>query len=328
MNRRSFLCNAAAGLLILGTRANGASLPRVAIVFMNAPATDIAGYWLDKAFVSGLRERGLEEGRNIVIVRRSAAGQYDRLPQLMQELVEAPVDCIVSIGSGVSAAWRATRTIPIVAVGTDGLVGLGLIASLGRPGGNVTGLTAEVGWTETSTKRLQLLHEAAPRALRVAILGYALRTEPHQAGLSLESAALALGQTIVWADARTPQGLKTALATIEKERVNALYVESAPANYRHLSEIVDLAAKLKLPSVFEFREGPEAGGLMSYGSNLADLFRRAGTYVDKILRGTKPGELPLEQPTKFELVINLKAANALGITIPQSLLLRADEVIQ
>ena len=326
MDRRAFIGSAAVGTLMLSSRANAQraeKLPRIALVFNNVPV-DNAYY---RAFVHGLRDLGLVEGRNIIIERRSAEGRYERLPSLMQELLALHVDVIVSIGPGVGAAQRATQTIPVVAVGTDGLVG-GAVASLGRPGGNVTGLTGEVGGVEMSTKRLQLLHEVAPRAARVAVLGYSLRIEVNQAGSSLEPAARALGQTIVWAHARTPQDLKAAFATIEKERINALYVEGAPVAFRHVSDIVDLAAKLKLPSIYEFREGPEAGGLISYGSNLADTFRRAAAYVDKILKGAKPGELPIEQPTKFELVINLKTAAALGVTIPQSVLLRADEVIQ
>jgi putative ABC transport system substrate-binding protein len=324
MDRRSFLRATASGLLVVGWRANAAALPRVAFVWNNGTASEIADSRIDKAFVRGLRERGLEEGRNIVVVRVSAEGRYDRFPQLMEELVATSVDVIVAIGPGVGAAQRATRTIPIVAVGTDGLVESGAVASLARPGGNVTGLTGETGGIELETKRLQLLHEAAPRASRVAFLGYG-----HDASqvASLESAGRALGQTIVWAYFRTSQDLKTAFATIEKAQADALYVQGVPVSYLHLRDIVDVAARLKLPAMYEMREGPEQGGLMSYGSDLADLFSRAASFVDRILKGAKPGDLPVEQPTRFELVLNRGTAKTLGINIPQTLLQRADALV-
>jgi len=324
MDRRSFLRATASGLLVVGWRANAAALPRVAFVHNNAPISEVADDRDYKAFARGLRERGFEEGRNIIVVRLSAEGRYDRFPQLMEELVATSVDVIVAIGPGVGAAMRATRTIPIVAVGTDGLVESGAVASLARPGGNVTGLTGETGGIELETKRLQLLHEAAPRASRVAFLGYG-----HDASqvASLESAGRALGQTIVWAHFRTPQDLKPAFATIEKERADALYVQGVPVTYLHLRDIVDLAARLKLPAMYEMREGPEQGGLMSYGSDLGDLFSRAASFVDRILKGAKPGDLPMEQPTRFELVLNRGTAKTLGIIIPPTLLQRTDAFV-
>ena len=326
MDRRSFFRTAAIVLLVVGRRANAAALPRVAFVHNNAPISEVANDRDYKAFARGLRERGFEEGRNIIVVRVSAESRYDHFPQLMEELVATSVDVIVAIGPGVGAAMRATRTIPIVAVGTDGLVESGAVASLARPGGNVTGLTGETGGVELATKRLQLLREAAPRASRVAFLGYGLRSVPSQ-GPSLESAGRALGQTIVWAHFRTPQDLKPAFATIEKEQVDALYVEGVPVTYLHLRDIVDLAARLKLPAMYEMREGPEQGGLMSYGSDLGDLFSRAASFVDRILKGAKPGDLPVEQPTKFELILNRGAAKTLGIIIPPTLLQRADAFV-
>jgi putative ABC transport system substrate-binding protein len=180
---------------------------------------------------------------------------------------------------------------------------------------------------ELATKRLQLLREAAPRASRVAFLGYGLRSVDASQGPSLESAGRALGQTIVWAHFRTPQDLKPAFATIEKEQADALYVEAVPVTYLHLRDIVDLAARLKLPAMYEMREGPEQGGLMSYGSDLADLFSRAASFVDRILKGAKPGDLPVEQPTRFQLVLNRGTAKTLGINIPQPLLQRADAFV-
>ena len=234
-----------------------ASLPRVGVVFNNSPSAGIADYPYYKAFMRGLRERGFEEGRNVVVVPRSAEGRYDRLPQLMQDLISSPVDIIVTIGPGVGAARRATQTIPIVAVGTDGLVESGAVSSLGRPGGNVTGMTTDVGGVEMATKRLQLLREAVPRASRVAVLGFGLQTLDASSRSSVESAGRSLGQTVIWAYARTAQDFTTAFATIEKERADALYVEAQAAIYRHVREIVDRAAKLKLPSIYEFREGPD-----------------------------------------------------------------------
>ena len=325
MDRRSFMRATASGLLVVGWRANAAALPRVALVSNNGTASEMADSRYDKAFVRGLRERGFEEGRNIIVVRLSADGRYDRFPQLMEEMVATSVDVIVAIGPGVGAARRATRTIPIVAVGTDGLVESGAVASLARPGGNVTGLTGETGGIELYTKRLQLLHEAAPRASRVAFLGYGPADASQIA--ALESAGRALGQTIVWTHFRTSQDLKTAFATVEKARADALYVEGQAVSYLHLRDIVDLAARLKLPAMYEMREGPEQGGLMSYGSDLADLFNRAASFVDRILKGAKPGDLPVEQPTRFELVLNRGTAKTLGINIPQTLLQRADAFV-
>ena len=325
MDRRSFLRATASGLLVVGWRANAAALPRVAFVHNNTPISEVTDDRDYKAFARGLRERGFEEGRNIIVVHLSAEGRYDRFPQMMEEMVATSVDVIVAIGPGVGAAMRATRTIPIVAVGTDGLVESGAVASLGRPGGNVTGLTGETGGIELYTKRLQLLHEAAPRASRVAFLGHGPADALQVA--SLESAGRALGQTIVWAYLRSSQDLKTAFATIEKARIDALYVEGMPASYLHLRDIVDLAARLKLPAMYEMREGPEQGGLMSYGSDLADLFGRAASFVDRILKGAKPGDLPVEQPTRFELVLNRGTAKTLGIIIPPTLLQRTDAFV-
>jgi putative ABC transport system substrate-binding protein len=322
MDRRSFVRAAAASVLVAGQLARADKLPRVAIVFISAP---VSGNRLLSAFEDGLRERGLDEGRNIVIERRSAEGQYDRLPALMQELVAASVDVIVTIGPGVGAARRATRTIPIVSVWTDGLVESGAVASLARPGGNVTGLTGEVGGVVMVAKRLQYLHEMAPNASRVAFLGYSSEELEASQRSPLESAASTLGQTIVWVHARTPQDLAKALAKLESNNshVNALYVEGSPPNYARVRDIASLGATLKLPSIYEFREGPESGGLMSYGSDPAESFRRAASYVDRILKGAKPFDLPIEQPRTFELVINPKTAKFIGLTIPQSLRLQA-----
>ena len=303
-------------------------LSRVALVFNNIPVAGMTVNPLDRAFVDGLRDLGLVEGRNIVIERRSAEGRYERIPSIMQELVALPVDVIVTTGPSVGAAMRATATIPIVSVGADGLVEAGGAASLARPGGNLTGLSSEVGLGATSGKRLQLLKEAAPKASRVAFLSRPSRPSDRFWLPATEAAAHALGLTLLWVGADTPEELQAAFAAIAKDRADALFVDGTILNYVHTHSITEFAAKLRLPAIYQFREGPEAGGLMSYGTNVPDLFRRAATFVAKILKSVKPGDLPIEQPTKFELVINLKAARALNLAIPESLLLRADEVIQ
>jgi putative ABC transport system substrate-binding protein len=316
---------------MLSSRANAQraeKLPRVALVFNNIPVAEMTSFRPDRAFVDGLRDLGLVEGRNIVIERRSAEGRYERFPILMQELLALQVGVIVASGPGVGAARRATDTIPIVSVATDDLDADGGAASLARPGRNVTGLTSEVDLGVANGKRLQLLTEAAPKASRVAFLGRHSRPGDRFWRPATEAAAHALGLTLFWVGVDTPEELEAAFAAIAKDRANALFVDDTPVNYVHARSISEFAAKLRLPAIYHRREGPEAGGLMSYGSNFSDLFRRAATFVDKILKGAKPGDLSIERPTKFELVINLKAARALGLTIPQPLLLRADEVIQ
>ena len=330
IDRRAFIGTAAVGALMLSSRVNAQpaqKLPRVALVFNYIPVAEMTDHRYARAFVDGLRDLGLVEGRNIMIERRSVEERYERLPSLIQELLALQVAVIVAAGRALGAAMRATDTIPIVAVGDDGLVGGGA-ASLARPGRNVTGLTTEVGTELMNGKRLQLLTEAAPKASRVAFLGQSSRPSDRNWRPATEAAALALGLTLSWVAVDTPEALEAAFAAIAKDRADALFVESTVINNAHTGRISEFAARLRLPTVYNWREGPEAGGLLSYGSNIADLFRRAATFVDKILRGAKPGELPIEQPTKFELVINLKTAKALGFTIPQPLLQRADEVIQ
>ena len=331
MNRRAFIGTAAVGALMLSSRANAQraeKLPRVALVFNNIPVAEITAHRVYRAFVQGLRDLGLVEGRNIVIELRSAEGRYERFPNLMQELLALPVDVIVATDKAVGAARRATDTIPIVSVAIDDLDADGAAASLARPGRNVTGLSSDVDVGATNGKRLQLLREVVPKASRVAFLSYRSRPSDRFWRPATEAAARALGLKLLWVGADTPEELGAGFAAIAKDRADALFVDDTSVNYVYARRINDSAAKLRLPTIYTRREGPEAGGLMSYGSNLADLFRRAATFVDKILKGAKPSDLPIERPTKFELVINLKTANALGLTIPQSILVRADEVIQ
>ena len=334
IDRRAFIGTAAVGALMLSSRANAQPaqrLPRVALVGLNTPVAKLPDDRNIRAFVGGLRDLGWIEGRNIVIDYRSTEGRYDQMPRVMQEVLASPVAVIVSYDIGVYTARRLTDTVPIVAVDTDGLVGAGA-ASLARPGGNLTGSTGEVGLTEMSIKRLELLKEAAPKVSRVAFLtemgptwGPIMTNDPSWRG-SIEAAARVLGQTIVWVGASMPEDLEVAFDVISKARANGLLVDGiVPAPLRR--SILEFAARQRLPAIYVDRaDGPELGGLMSYGTDNAEIWKRAATFVDKILKGAKPGELPIEQPTTFELVINLKTAKALGLTIPQSLRLRAEVI--
>ena len=281
-----------------------------------------------ETFRQGLRGLGWVEGQNVVIEYRSADGRYDRLPDLAADLVRLKVDIIVAAGTAATtAAKNAARAIPIVMIGVGDPVGLELIASLARPGGNVTGLTFSVGM-ETAGKGLELLKEALPKVRRVAVLTNPANPGQPLALKNVKAAARSLGMQLQLLEARGPDEFDGAFAAMVKERVGALLVVSEAMFNHHRVRLADLAARNKLPSMHGFREDAEAGGLMSYGPDLADLFRRSATYVDKILKGAKPGDLPVEQPTKFELVINLKVAKALGLTIPASVLSRADQVIE
>ncbi len=281
-----------------------------------------------EAFRQGLRGLGWVEGQNIVIEYRSAEGRYDRLPDLAADLVRLKVDIIAAAGTAATtAAKNATRAIPIVMIGVGDPVGLELIASLARPGGNVTGLTFSVGM-ETAGKGLELLKEALPKVRRVAVLTNPANPGQPLALKNVKAAARSLGMQLQLLEARGPDEFDGTFAAMAKERVGALLVVSEAMFNIHRVRLADLAARNKLPSMHGFREDAEAGGLMSYGPDLADLCRRSATYVDKILKGAKPGDLPVEQPTKFELVINLKTAKALGLTIPASVLSRADQVIE
>ena len=280
------------------------------------------------AFRQGLRDLGWIEGQNIVIEFRSAEGQLDRLPALAAELVRLKVDLIVASPTPAAmAAKSATTTIPIVGLSLADPVALGLIPSLARPGGNITGVSYSVG-ADIFGKDLQLLREAVPNVRRVAVLSNpAGPTQPLILG-NIKTAATSLGLQLLPVGARGPTELDGAFATMARERVGAVFVVTDPAYISHRARIVELANKHRLPSVFTQKADAEAGGLMSYGPSFTAIYRRGAYYVDKILRGAKPGDLPVEQPTKFELVINLKTAKALGLTIPPSLLQRADEVIQ
>jgi putative ABC transport system substrate-binding protein len=280
------------------------------------------------AFRQGLRELGWVEGQNIVIDYRFAEGRFDRLPDLAVELVQLKVDIIVAQPTPAAAAAKnATKTIPIVMISVGDPVGLGLIASLARPGGNVTGSSYSVG-LEITGKLLELLKETVPKARRVAILSNPANPAHPLAIREVSVAARSLGVQLQLLEARGPNEFDGAFAAMAKERVGALLVVADGLFILHRARLADLAARSRLPAIYGYREHVEVGGLMSYGSSTRDLYRRSATFVDKILKGAKPADLPVEQPTKFELVINLQTAKALGLTIPPSLLGRADEVIQ
>jgi putative ABC transport system substrate-binding protein len=281
-----------------------------------------------EAFRQGLRELGWVEGQNIVIDYRYAEGRFDRLPDLAAELVRLKVDVIVAAATATSvAAKNATSTIPIVMIGVYDPVERGLVASLARPGGKITGLTFYTG-PELVGKYLELLKEVVPKVSRVAVL-WNPANPGHAAVLKeAEGAARALGVRLQTLEARVPQEIDSAFEAMIRERADALLVLPDPMPVTHRARIADLAAKTRLPTMFGYREHVDASGLMSYGVSLPDLWRRSATYVDKILKGAKPADLPVEQPTKFELVINLKTAKALGLTIPPSIRIRADQVIE
>ena len=276
---------------------------------------------------AGLRDLGYVEGKNIAIEYRWAEGKYERLPGLAAELVQLKVDVIVAAATpAVQAARQATTTIPIVMVATVDPVGAGLVASLSRPGGNITGLS-NLG-VDLSSKYLELLRVALPKLSRVAVLVNPGNPN-HPAFLkNIQATAKTTGVNVSPLQASTASQIEAALGAMTRERAGALIVLPDSLFLTQVRRIAELAAKNRLPTMFGTWEGPEAGGLMSYAQNPAEQFRRAATFVDKILKGAKPADLPVEQPTKFELVINLKTAKAIGLTISQDLLFRADRVIE
>ena len=303
-------------------------VPRIGVLSLSSPSDPAMPRRLE-AFGQGLRALGWVEGQNITVERRYAEGDSDRLPTLATELVRVPVELMVTLGlPAAHAAIQATTTIPIVMVAVSDPVGGGLITSLARPGGNITGFAFETT-PELRGKQLQLLKEAAPTVSRVATLWgpHGLASQAYRkAGAD---AARALGITLQGVRVQKAEDLARAFAVITSDPIgiHALMV-AGPLPYMQRSQIADFAIQRGLPTMGEAREFVEAGGLMSYGMNRTDQYRRATYYVDKILKGAKPADLPVEQPMKFELVINLTTAQALGITIPPTLLFQADEVIR
>ena len=280
-----------------------------------------------EAFRKGLRDLGYVEGQNIAIEFRFAEGREDRLPDLAAELVRLKVDVIVANGAvAIRAAKQATTTIPIVMAEVGDPLRTGLVASLARPGGNITGST--ILGPELSAKRLQLLKETVPKLLRVAFLWNPANPSNQVHFDDIQRGAKALGVALQSLEIRSADGFDSAFTAISRERPDALVMTADPLHRLHAGRIIEFAARHRLPAMYQLRDHVEAGGLMAYGVSLPDMFRRAATYVDKILKGAKPADLPVEQPTKFELVINGKTAKALGLTIPQSILIRADQLIQ
>ena len=279
------------------------------------------------SFVAGLRDLGYVDGRNIAIEWRFANGAYDRLPGLAAELANLKVDVIVTSGTpGVRAGQLATATIPIVTVSFADPVGSGLVASLARPGGNITGLS-NMG-EDIVIKRLELLSVAAPKATRIAVLVNPKNPYTKQVLPILDAAAKKLNRQIQIINASAIGEIEDGFSLMVREHAGALLIQDESFLNGHMVQIAELAARQKLPSIHTGRQYAEAGGLMSYGLNVADSYRRIAAYVDKIFKGAKPGDLPIEQPTKIELVFNMKTAKALGIKIPDTLLLRADRVIE
>jgi putative ABC transport system substrate-binding protein len=331
MDRRRFLLTSLAGALAAPLAADAQpaakAVPRIAFLGLNPGAN----LHLRAAFLQGLRDLGYVEGRNVVIEYRSAEGKIERLPALAAELVALKVDVIVT-GGGTPTALatkQATRTLPIVFTSASDPVRDGLVASLARPGDNVTGLSNLS--PELVGKCLEQLKQAVPGVTQVAILWQPDAAGEHTDKDMLQGAdvaARALGVRLQFVKAHGPADFDRAFLEMIKARAGALAVWGGAIFNSERRRLVDLAAKHRLPTVYPSRDFVDGGGLMAYGANLADLFRRAATYVDKILKGAKPSDLPVELPTKFELVINLKTAKALGLTIPPSLLARADQVIE
>ncbi len=329
MERRTFIAVVFGGLLAAPLAAGAQQAGKIARIGYLATGLATSPH-LTEAFRQGLRDLGYVEGRNVMIEYRSAEDKIEGLPALAAELVARKVDVIVAPDTpSALAAKQATRTIPIVFTYVADPVTSGLVTTLARPGGNVTGLT--VLGPELVGKRLEQLKQAVPGVSRVAVLwqpgGVVERTEKERLKRA-EVAGRALGVRLQFVGVRGPEDFDRAFSEMTRARAGALTVLPTAMFVNERRRLVDLAAKNLLPAVYPWREFIDAGGLMAYGPDLADSFRRAATYVDRILKGTNPGDLPVEQPTKFELVINLKTAKALGLTIPQSLLLRADQVIE
>ena len=324
MKRRTFISGITAGLLaapLVAEAQEAGKVARIGVLNSGSPPAPFV-----ESFKQGLRELGYVEGRNISIEYRWAEGRDERLPGLAADLVRLRVDVIVASSQAAVAAKQATTAIPIVMAIITDPVRLGLVASLARPGGNATGFATQND--ELPGKWMELVKETLPKVSRVAVL-----FQPtYDGGVQLkasEAAARSLGVRLQALKVERPDDFVTAFAEVQKNRAEALIISASPLFYVHRTRLVEFAAKHRLPTMYhqsEFVVG--SGGLMSYGPDFHDLFGRSATYVDKILKGAKPGDLPVQQPTTFELVINLKTAKALGLTIPQSLLLRADQVIQ
>ena len=328
ISRREFVRNLAILIGYLGPPAKAypqlPAIPRHIGVLLVARSPESAEV---QAFRQGLVDAGYVEGRDVVIEWRVANGDYHQIPELIADLVQRRVDVIVVISTpAAQAAQRATSTIPIVLALVADPVGSGLVTSLAHPGGNITGLSLMTA--ELATKRLQLLKEAIPQLTRVAILWNPNTAFHKGVNEQLKVSALLLSIKLNFVSARIPQEFDPAFLAISRAHAQALYVLDDAFFFTHRTTLLSMASKVRIPVIYSERNFSDAGALMSYGIYVEDLFHRSAGYVDKILRGAKPGDLPVELPTKFELVINLKTAKALGIVVPESILLRADEVIR
>ncbi|MGZ8450722.1 MAG: ABC transporter substrate-binding protein [Candidatus Binatia bacterium] len=325
---KKVLCLALSALLLaLGfpvEAQQAGKIPRIGYLNATSASTSPARV---EAFRQGLRELGYLEGKNVVIEFRHAEGKLDRLPSLAAELVRLKVDIIVSGGPATTRpAKEATSTIPIVMAQDNDAVATGIVASLARPGGNITGLSTLA--PEISGKQLELLKEIVPKLSRVAVLGTSTIPSQVQTLREVDLAAGALKVKIQYLDVLDPNAIETAFQNATKRRADALLVLQSAVMNPQREKVADLAAKNRLPAIYFQSQYMEVGGLMYYGPNTADLFRRAATYVDKILKGRTPADLPVEQPIKFEFIVNLKAAKQIGLTIPPNVLVRADKVIR
>jgi ABC-type uncharacterized transport system substrate-binding protein len=318
----------AVGLLLapLAVEAQQGTVPRIGVLSPSAPSDPRMQRRLE-AFQQGLRELGYVEGQNIAIESRWAEGKYDRLPALAAELVRLKVNVILTMAPPpTQAAKDATRTIPIVMGAVADAITAGFVSNLARPDGNITGLSMMV--PELVGKQLEILKEVVPKLSRVVLLGNPTNLSNAAQSREAEGAARVLGLRLQPVAARDPEEIDRAFVAMTREKPDAVIVLLDSIFLDRRTRIADLAVKHRMPTVYGAGEHAEAGGLMTYGPNIPSMFRRAATFVDKILKGAKPADLPVEQPTKFELVINLKTAKALGLTIPQALLLRADQVIE
>jgi putative ABC transport system substrate-binding protein len=318
-----FIVTLAMSLLVAPLTAEtqpGARVPRIGYI------GDTPGPYVE-AFRQGLRERGYIEGATIAIEYRWAEGRHDRLPDLVAELVQRKVDVLVPVGTQPSrAAKQATSTIPIVMAQVGDPVGSGLVTNLARPGGNITGVSV-IG-TDIGVKQLELLKEAVPRASQVAVLLNSTNQAAVAVLKEIQGAAQGLGVTLHAVAVQQPEEFESAFAAIRGAQVDALHVLQDHLLFSHRARIVDFAAQSKLPAIYMYREWADVGGLMAYGASLREVHRRVAEHVDKILKGAKPADLPVEQVMRLDLVINLKTAQALGMTIPPMLLFQADEVIK
>ena len=300
-----------------------AGIPRIGILI---PASASVYSARVEALRQRLRDLGYVEGKNILIEYRYAEGKLERLPDLAAELVQLKVDVIVTVGTAVLPAKKASATIPIVFGVASDPVGTGLVSSLARPGGNITGLSIMA--PDLDGKRLELLKEAFPKVARVVFLWDAGGSRGNPALIDMEAAAKALGVKLLSLEVRGLGDFESAFARAKRDGAQALITVSGPAIITAQRQVFEFAAKNRVPAMYPNSEYVEAGGLMSYGPSFTDLFRRAADFVDKILKGTKPAEIPVEQPTKFEFVVNLKAAKQIGVTVPPNVLARADRVLK